>query len=218
MHDLYKKNQLVRIWKTFLIRKHHKRELLLTVLLLAILLTSFIRFLNQIELRAGESFVDPLLNIFQPIDLTWVIFSLIYISLITAIISLARDPSNLLNALQAFIILGVIRTVALFLMPLNPPPGMLPLNDPFVQMFGPGVILTKDLFFSGHTSTLFLLFLTANGKILKGIFLFCAIIVGISVLLQHVHYSIDVFSAPFFSYGSVKLAELIKKRYILNAR
>ncbi len=208
----------MRIWKTFLIRKHHKLELLLTVLLLAIFLASFIRFLNHIELRAGETFYDPLLNLIRPIDLTWVIFSLIYISLITAIISLSREPSNLLFALQAFIILGVIRTIALLLMPLNPPPGMLPLNDPFVQMFGPGEVLTKDLFFSGHTSTLFLLFLTANGKILKGIFLFCAIIVGISVLLQHVHYSIDVFSAPFFSYGSVKLAEQIKKRYLVHAR
>jgi len=216
MHDLNRKNQLVRIWKTFLIRKHHKRELLLTILFLALLLTGFIKFLNLIELRAGETFVDPLLSIFRPIDLTWVIFILIYISLITAIISLARDPSNLLFALQSFIILGLLRTVALFLMPLNPPPGMLPLNDPFVQMFGQGEILTKDLFFSGHTSTLFLLFLTANGKVLKGIFLASAIIVGISVLLQHVHYSIDVFSAPFFSYGSVKLAQLIKKRYILT--
>lgn len=218
MHDLQNKNQLVRIWKTFLIRKHHKRELLLTLLSLAILLTCFIKFLNHIELRVGETFSDPLLKIFPPIDLTWVIFSLIYISLIAAIISLARDPSNLLFALQAFIIMGVIRTVSLFLMPLNPPPGILPLNDPFVQMFGQGEILTKDLFFSGHTSTLFLLFLTAHGKFLKGIFLFSAIIVGISVLLQHVHYSIDVFSAPFFSYGSVKLAEQFKKKYILSTR
>jgi len=218
MPDVNEQNQLIRTWKTFLIRKHHKQELLFTLVLLVAVLLSFVQFLNYVELRAGETFSDPLLNIFPPVDLTWIIFSLIYISLVTAIISLARDPSRLLKALQAFIILGVLRTVALFLMPLNPPPGMLPLNDPFVQMFGQGEILTKDLFFSGHTSTLFLLFLTANGKILKGIFLFCAIIVGISVLLQHVHYSIDVFSAPFFSYGSVKLAEQIKKRYLLDAR
>jgi len=209
---------MIRIWKIFLIRKHHKQELLITLLVLAALLLSFVKFLNYIELRAGETFSDPLLNIFPPIDLTWLIFALIYISLITAIITLARDPVNLLRALQAFIILDIFRIVTLYLMPLNPPPGMLPLNDPFVRMFGQGEILTKDLFFSGHTSTLFLLFLTANGKILKGIFLSCTIIVGISVLLQHVHYSIDVFSAPFFSYGSLKLAELIKKRYFLGTR
>jgi len=213
MHDLYQKNQLAKTWKTFLIRKHHKRELFVTILFLAILLLSFVQFLNHIELRAGETFNDPLLNIFPPVDLTWLIFSLIYISLITAVISLAHDPVNLLKALQAFILLDIIRTITLFLMPLNPPPGMILLNDPFVQMFGHGEVLTKDLFFSGHTSTLFLLFLTAHGKILKGLFLSCAVIVGISVLLQHVHYSIDVFSAPFFSYGSVKLAEQIKKRY-----
>jgi membrane-associated phospholipid phosphatase len=181
--------------------------------LLAAVLLSFVLFLNYVELRAGETFSDPLLNIFPPIDLTWLIFGLIYICLITAIISLANNPANLLRALQAFIILEITRTVTLFLLPLNPPPGMLPLNDPFVQMFGHGQILTKDLFFSGHTSTLFLLFLTAQKKILKGIFLSSAVIVGISVLLQHVHYSIDVFTAPFFSYAAVKLAEQIKKRY-----
>jgi len=213
MHDVNKQNQLIRTWKTFLIRKHHKQELLFTLLLLAALLLSFVQFLNYIELRAGETFSDPLLNIFPPIDLTWIIFSLIYICLITAIISLANNPANLLRALQAFIVLEITRTVTLFLLPLNPPPGMLPLNDPFVQMFGHGQILTKDLFFSGHTSTLFLLFLTAQKKILKGIFLSSAVIVGISVLLQHVHYSIDVFTAPFFSYVAVKLAEQIKKRY-----
>lgn len=204
---------MIRTWKTFLIRRHHKKELLFTFLILALILISFVQFLNHIELRAGETFHDPLLNIFPAIDLTWLIFSIIYISLIIAIITLARDPANLLTAIQAYIVLTLFRSLALFLLPLNPPPGMILLNDPFVQMFGHGDVLTKDLFFSGHTSTLFLLFLTSKGKVLKGIFLSCAIIVGISVLLQHVHYSIDVFCAPFFSYGSVKLAQLIKKAY-----
>ena len=204
---------MIKTWKTFLIRKHHKRELLLTSLFLAFFLLSFVQFLNHIELRAGVSFQDPILNIITPVDLTWLIFGLIYISLIIAVISLVRDPANLLTALQTYIILTLFRSLALFLTPLNPPPGMILLNDPFVQMFGHGDVLTKDLFFSGHTSTLLLLYLTAKGKILKGIFLSSAIIVGISVLLQHVHYSIDVFTAPFFSFGSLKLTELIKKRY-----
>ena len=63
---------------------------------------------------------------------------------------------------------------------------------------------------------LFLLFMVANKRILKVIFLSFAVIVGISVLLQHVHYSIDVFTAPFFSYTSVKFAAYIKKSYQLK--
>jgi len=85
---------------------------------------------------------------------------------------------------------------------LNPPEKMIPLNDPVVEFFGTGQLLTKDLFFSGHTATIFLLYLLADKKLLKTFFLVSAIVVGIGVLLQHVHYSIDVFVAPFFAYCS----------------
>jgi len=43
--------------------------------------------------------------------------------------------------------------------PLDAPERLILLNDPFVQFIGSGEALTKDLFFSGHTATLFLLFL-----------------------------------------------------------
>jgi hypothetical protein len=216
MPDINKKTNFFREWKIFLIRKHNKKELLYTVILLAGVLLSFTRFLNYVELRAGYVFRDPLLNLFAPIDLTWVIFGLIYAGLIIAIFFFIKDPHIFLTALQSYLILVLFRTAAMYLLPLNPPPDMIPLNDPFVQIFGSGEILTKDLFFSGHTATLFLLFMVANDKLLKVIFLSFAIIVGISVLLQHVHYSIDVFSAPFFTYTSVKLAAYIKKRYQLK--
>ncbi|MDR3667906.1 MAG: phosphatase PAP2-related protein [Ignavibacteriaceae bacterium] len=216
MHDINKKAKFFKAWKIFLIRKHNRKELFYTVILLALLIFSFTRFLNYIELRAGFSFSDPLLILFKPIQLTWIIFGLIYIGIIIALINFIKDPLQLLATFQAILILGLFRTMAMYLLPLNPPSDMIPLNDPIVQMLGPGEILTKDLFFSGHTSTLFLLFLVADKKVLKVIFLVFAVVVGISVLLQHVHYSIDVFSAPFFAYASVKFATYIKKRYLLK--
>ncbi len=36
-------------------------------------------------------------------------------------------------------------------------------------------------------------------------FLLSAIIVGVSIVLQHVHYVIDVFAAPFFTYVCYKV-------------
>src|ERR1035437_1016331 len=216
MPDINKKTNFFRAWKIFLIRKHNKRELLYTLILLGAVLLGFTRFLNFVELRAGFSFNDPLLNLFTPIDFTWVIFGLIYAGLIIAIFFFIKDPYLLLTALQSYLVLVIFRSAAMYLLPLNPPTDMIPLNDPFVQIFGSGEILTKDLFFSGHTATLFLLFMVANKRILKVIFLSFAVIVGISVLLQHVHYSIDVFTAPFFSYTSVKFAAYIKKRYQLK--
>jgi membrane-associated phospholipid phosphatase len=103
----------------------------------------------------------------------------------------------------------IFRMIAMYLLPLDPPPAMIPLQDPMVEFFGTGKLLTRDLFFSGHTSTLFLLFLVTPRGILKSLFLGCTILVAVAVLVQHVHYTIDVFAAPFFAYAAVKLADRI---------
>jgi membrane-associated phospholipid phosphatase len=98
----------------------------------------------------------------------------------------------------------------MYLLPLEPPAQMIPLNDPFVQFFGSGEILTKDLFFSGHTSTLFILFLITESKPLKNIFLTATVLVAIFVVLQHVHYTVDVIAAPFFAYTSFRIFKVIQ--------
>lgn len=99
----------------------------------------------------------------------------------------------------------------MYLTPFNAPENILVLNDPFVQLFGKGEILTKDLFFSGHTGTSFLLVLLVDNKKLKVVFLIATILVGSAVLLQHVHYTIDVFVAPFVAYSSYRI---IKKLHM----
>jgi len=106
----------------------------------------------------------------------------------------------------------IFRTIAMYLTPFEAPERILLLNDPFVQFFAKGDILTKDLFFSGHTGTLFLVFLLAENKTLKTIFLILTILVGSAVLLQHVHYSVDVFVAPFVAFGAYKIIEKIHSK------
>jgi membrane-associated phospholipid phosphatase len=98
----------------------------------------------------------------------------------------------------------------MYLLPLEPPAKMIILNDPFVEFFGTGQTLTKDLFFSGHTATLFILFLVSEKKVYKTIFLISTVAVAVAVLLQHVHYTIDVFAAVFFTYACYKLVLRIK--------
>lgn len=62
--------------------------------------------------------------------------------------------------------------------------------------------LGGDLFFSGHTGSPFLLALIFwDKKILRNIFLVCTFIFAASVILGHLHYSIDVFAAFFITYG-----------------
>ena len=201
-------------WKNFLTKR--KKELVLTILFLAVILYIFPKFLIYVEERQGVTLADPILELFNPIDLTWLTFGLIYISLIVAIYSFAAKPEVLLLALQSYSILVIFRMMVMYSAPLNAPEKLILLNDPFVQFFGSGEVLTKDLFFSGHTATLFLLFLISDKKYLKIIFLISSILVGIAVLLQHVHYTIDVLAAPFFAYSSYKIAAVINERIMLN--
>ncbi len=201
-------------WKEFL--TYRKTELIITVLFLAVILFVFPNFLAFVEGRQGVVLADPILELFNPIDLTWLIFGLIYISLIVAIFSFAAKPEILLLALQSYSLLVIFRIMVMYSAPLDAPGKMILLNDPFVQFFGSGEVLTKDLFFSGHTATLFLLFLVSDKNHLKIIFLISTVLVGIAVLLQHVHYTIDVLAAPFFAYSSYKMVTIINERITFN--
>lgn len=201
-------------WKASFSNRYFRIEFIVTIFLLASVLLTLTSFLNYIELREGVVFNDPVLNLYEPVNATWFTFGLIYFSLITAIFFFIKNPGLLLKAFQSYIMLVIIRMTAMYLLPLNPPVKMIPLNDPFVELFGTGEILTKDLFFSGHTATLFLLFLLADLKSLKLFLLISTVMIGIFVLLQHVHYSIDVFAAPFFAYCSFKFTEIIRDNYL----
>ncbi|MFN3871822.1 MAG: phosphatase PAP2-related protein [Ignavibacterium sp.] len=199
-------------WKEFISSKQNRVELISTLVFLSVVLFTLTRFLLYVESRNGFSFEDPLLKLFEPIDLTWLTFTLIYGSIITAIIYLISKPEKLLFTIQLYTLMVVVRIISMWLLPLNPPDKMITLVDPFVEFFGTGKTLTKDLFFSGHTATLFILFLTADTKNLKMIFLISTIGVAISVLLQHVHYSIDVFAAIFFTYASYSVLKTLKNK------
>ena len=201
-------------WKEFF--KGRRTEFIVTILLLAIILFIFPNFLAYVEGRQGVTLADPVLELFNPIDLTWLTFGLIYISLIVAIFSFATKPAILILALQSYSLLVIFRMMVMYSAPLDAPERLILLNDPFVQFFGSGEVLTKDLFFSGHTATLFLLFLISDKKHLKIIFLISTVLVGIAVLLQHVHYTIDVLAAPFFAYSSYKIAKIINERITFN--
>ncbi len=73
----------------------------------------------------------------------------------------------------------------------------------------------NDLFFSGHTGYPFLLALIFwPSKTMRYFFLASSIVGAVIVLIGHLHYSIDVFSAFFITYGVFEMAKSIfKKEY-----
>ena len=204
-------------WKEFLTDKKKQKELIVSIPFLAAILIIFPQFLQFVEARSGVVFTDPLLALFNPIDLTWLTFGLIYLSIVVSLFSLAKKPERLLFGFQCYGLMVLFRLIVMYLLPLEPPAKLLPLNDPFVQLLGTGEILTKDLFFSGHTATLFLLFLIIEQRVFKIILLTSTIIVGITVLLQHVHYTVDVAVAPFVAYTSYKIIDGLKNKMYNNS-
>ncbi len=200
-------------WKTLFTNKKSAAEFIITIIILILTLSALTNFLKFVEVREGVVLPDPLLAFFSPVNLTWLTFGIIYISLFSAVIILAKHPAELLLLIQSYTLMIIVRMIAMYLVPLNPPKGMILLVDPFVEFFGTGITLTKDLFFSGHTATLFLLYLVSNSKSAKKIFLVSTIIVGFTVLIQHVHYSLDVITAPFFAYGTFRIIYLLRGKY-----
>ena len=200
-------------WESFLKDRKYLTEFIITMIVLIVVLISFSQFLNFIEQREGVVLNDPILNIFNPAELTWLTFALIYLSLFLFIVTTINKPDKLMIAFQAYGLMVIFRTIAMYLTPFEAPETSLLLNDPFVQLFGKGEILTKDLFFSGHTGTLFLLFLLAENKVMKYIFLLFTLTVGTAVLLQHVHYSIDVFVAPFVAYAAYRIIKILHLKF-----
>jgi cell division protein FtsW (lipid II flippase) len=70
----------------------------------------------------------------------------------------------------------------------------------------------NDLFFSGHTAVPFLGFLLFKDSNIRYFFLISSIVLGATVLFMHIHYSIDVFSAFFITFGTFKLGEHVFKK------
>jgi hypothetical protein len=191
---------------------HAKREkfllpkIIISLFVLVVTMLLFSRFTQFVEMRQGVQLSDPFLSLIPAIDLTWPIFSIIYGSIILGLSILLYYPERLVLLFGSYALMVMIRTLMMYLVPLDTPAGMIFLQDPFVSLFVTGKTLTRDLFFSGHTATMFLLFLAVPKKF-KTFFFIATLFVGGAVLFQKVHYTIDVVVAPFVSYVSYCIVE-----------
>ena len=209
--DKTNKGSFKNNWKNFWSKKTFKIQLPLTIVMLFLTLHFFAQLLIFIEQRPGVVLNDPILNLFNPVRLDWIIFSLIYLSILTGLIFLLKYPPYFLVAIQTYILMNLFRMISMYVVPLAPPLGTLDLMDPLIFVVGTGTPITKDLFFSGHTATMFLLSLTAVNKKMKIVFLISTFLVGFLVILQKAHYTIDVIAAPFYAYCSYKIIYSLQK-------
>ena len=178
------------------------------MLTLAIVLFSFLHFLTFNETRIGFVFNDPILSRFEPINVSTITFITTYGFGLTGLVIATQHPIVFIQLIQAYTIMTIIRITCLYLVPLEPPVHIIPLKDIFLESsFYSGRENLKDLFFSGHTATICLFAFGFKNKQLKWIFSIGTVIVAMLILLQHVHYSIDVIAAPIVSFIAFKLQQ-----------
>lgn len=194
-------------WRSAWRAPRFRGSLALTVAVLAGTLALLSHVLQLVEQRPGARLEDPLLALFSPRDLSTATFTVIYGCMLVALIDLARRPWSLLRALIGYILVALARAAMMWVTPLDPPEHLIPLRDPFIETFGPGALLTRDLFFSGHTSTLFLLALCVPSRWLRAPLFVATLAVAALVLAQHAHYTIDVLVAPCVAFCAFRLAD-----------
>lgn len=176
---------------------------------LAVALAAYTQFLTRIEQRQGVAFLDPLHALFAPVELTWVTFSMIYGAVLGAAVLLRREPMALLWAMQAYTMHTLLRMMMMWALPLDPPLTMIPLIDPVVSAFtSGGAPLTRDLFYSGHVGTLVVLSVVVPQPWARRTLAALAALVGIAVILQHVHYTVDVLVAPFVAAAAARVTRI----------
>lgn len=202
MNQQDKNKQLALNWKQAWSRQTFKLKIVIGTLLLLIILTSFPKFFAIIELRKGIQMNDWILDKIPAYDVSIPIFIIIWSTAAFLIYKLIQSPTLYVQFLLSFLILCITRVMSISIVALEPPIGLIELQDPLSSMFygGTNVFIKKDLFYSGHTATQFLMFLTLKGKTEKIITGITTILISILVLVQHVHYTVDVVAAYFFTY------------------
>lgn len=172
----------------------------------------FHMFLLRIEQRQGILLNDWLLEQLPVYNVSLAVFIFIWGATLLALYRAIGSPRTCLLLVWTYLFVCIARLISIWLTPLNPPADLIPLADPLTNLFYGKQFITKDLFFSGHTSSVFIIFLCLSRKADKLFALVSVICIAALLLIQHVHYSIDIIAAPVFSYGCFVLAKRLVKQ------
>ncbi len=178
-------------WETSAYRQKYFFSLGLAICLLIAMPYGF----DFIQNRGGISWNDPLLNLLPAVNFSIPIFVLMYSLALLIAVRVVQNPHLLFLFLKSYLLITVLRFVLIYLIPLDPPKDMVELVDPITRIFYGGKLITRDLFFSGHTSTMLLITLILQKKNDKIFGYFVTIFIAITLLFQHVHYTADVLAA-----------------------
>ncbi|HVU57744.1 MAG TPA: phosphatase PAP2-related protein [Puia sp.] len=178
----------------------YRKRVIIGLVLVVVTLSLFPFFFTAIEKRTGTLLHDPFLAWLHPHNVSLAIFVFIWAISVLGILRAVQNPYMFVTFIWAYWLLSLLRMLTITVIPLDPPVGLIGLVDPISNFFYGEKFVTKDLFFSGHTSTVFLLFLCLPGRMDKKLALIATAVVGCLLLVQHVHYTLDVIGAILFAW------------------
>lgn len=199
-------------WINYLRERRGRYEFAVASLVLLTVMLSSIPYLTQIETRQGVHLRDPVFSFLPAMDLSGAIFFLVYAGLVTAIVSLLPLPEQIVIGFETYALFVLLRMVSMAVVPLEPPAGLIPLVDPILSFAYTGKPVNKDLFFSGHTGTMYLVYLLLPAGTYRRLAFIAVFIMAACLVSQRVHYTVDVIVAPFFAYGALKLVLFLRQQ------
>ncbi|HAL81918.1 MAG TPA: hypothetical protein DCO83_06530 [Mucilaginibacter sp.] len=205
------KTSILDNWKETWNSPFKKRRMIIGAIILVIVVFVLPIFFGYIEKRNGVLLNDWLLSRIPAHNVSGLIFAIIWGLVAFIFIRAIFNPSIYITYSWTLIFVITARFICITLVPLDPPTGFIPLTDPFTSVFYGNVVVTKDLFFSGHTAILTLIVLCFEKKTDKLIAFTGLIAVAFLLMVQHIHYTIDIVAAPVIVYAIYHLTQ-----YFLN--
>jgi hypothetical protein len=196
---------LQNIWKETWRLTYNRRLIIIgTVIMLSVVFTMPL-FFGYIEKREGTLINDPVLAAVPPYNVSVLIFTIIWGMALLILYRALYKPSIYIIYCWALIPITITRFITISIVPLAPPAGLIPLTDPLTGIFYGQALITKDLFFSGHIATLTLIFLCLEKRNDKILAFLATIVVACLLVIQHIHYSIDILASPGITYICYRL-------------
>jgi hypothetical protein len=199
------KNNWKQTWSSSIQRAH----IIISSVLMTAISLMLPSFFNIIQKRDGTLLNDWVLAAIPPHNVSWAIFAVIWFFGLYAFWRSIEKPTIYITFMWTYVFIFMLRIVTITLIPLDPPKGLIVLTDPITGIFYGESNITKDLFFSGHTSFLFLTILCLEKKTDKILASVATLIVAVLLLVQHVHYTIDIIAAPIIIYPVYRLVKFL---------
>ncbi len=190
-------------------------SLVWTLVLFGIALT-FQKFADNYVMSTGGTVVgDLLLSHIPTLDIDGIIIISTLLFTATTIILGIIKPQYILFMIKSLALFVMIRAFFITLTHLGINPDQLVFNQHSIGFYFYDLLYNtkNDFFFSGHTGIPFLMFLIFyRERFWRWIFLGTSFLFGSFVIVAHMHYSIDVFAAPFMTYSIFSIARYVFER------